>query len=75
MNKNMEENTVVTDINMTESYEQPTDAELGQQQQETENTMTYSHVTTKNEIFRGKLTLTANTQHVRDLTPTGSAET
>ena len=62
----MEENTVVTDINMTESYEQPTETELRQQQQENDNTMTYSNITTKNEIFRGKLTLTANIQHIRD---------
>ena len=62
----MEENTVVTDINMTESYEQPTETELRQQQQENDNTMTYSNITTKNEIFRGKLTLTANIQQIRD---------
>ena len=44
------------------SYEQQTLAERRQQQQET---LTYSNITTKNDIFRGNLTISADISHIK----------
>ena len=52
----------------TESYEQPTETERIQQQQETytnRQNMTYSNMTTKNDFYRGNLTISADIQHIR----------
>ena len=63
--------SVVTDkdTTMDETYEMQTENERQQQQQErTDNTMMYSNMTQKNDIFRGKLTLTADIQGIPNFT-------
>ena len=54
---------------MDETYEIQTENERQQQQQErTDNTMTYSNMTQKNDVFRSKLTLIANIQGIPNFT-------